>query len=248
MKRLRFFSFFAVVLTALFLQAGFEVPALQGPVMDLAGVMAAADKEKLSAWLQQYRNSGKSQIQVLTVSSLDEEPIENAAIKIFDQWKLGSEKNSMGVLLIVAPKERKVRIEVGRGLEGTLTDLKSKRIIAQKISPLFKQGRMSDGIVSGVAGIVEVIDQDTSLPVEEIASGGVPQSVGIKFFFLMIVLFLLKLISGAGGGSGRSGFGSRGWYGGGYGGGGWGGGGSSSSGGWSGGGGSSAGGGASGDW
>lgn len=245
----RYFVFLFVFLPTLFLRAELAVPSLQGSVMDLAGIMSSADSEKLSKWLFQYHQSGKPQIQVLTIPSLEEESIEGYAIKVYDQWKLGSEKNSLGVLFIIAPKERKMRIEVGRGLEGTLTDLKSKRIISQKVAPLFKQGKMSDGIIVGVASIIEVIDQDTTLPVEEFSSSGSADSMGIKFFFLMLVLFILKLLSGAGGGSGRGHFGSRGWYGGSYGGGGWGGGGSSSgSGGWSGGGGSSAGGGASGDW
>lgn len=248
----KFLIVFSIILLSFFSKAEFNVPSLSGPVVDQVGIFSSHEMTQLSAWLRKYHQSGKPQIQVLVTNSLAEESVEQVAIKVFDEWKIGSSINNLGILFLVAPNERKVRIEVGRGLEGTITDLRANRIIQQIVRPYFKKGQMSLGIIEGISAIVESIDADTTLPVEEVSDTRV-ESKGafvIKLILLFIILFVFKFLgqfSGRGFGGGRFGHHTpySGWGGnGGLGGGSFG----SSGGGWSGGGGSSSGGGASGDW
>ncbi len=250
---------FAFVLPMLVLasvaRAEFRVPALTGPVVDEARIIDARVEESIQQALFALRNSGGSQINVLTVPSLEELPIEQASIRVAEQWKLGGAKTDNGVILLVAPKERRVRIEVGQGLEGTLTDADSKRIIDQTILPLFRSGDYSRGILVGVYQIAQKTDPNFDLtPYLEGAQTYAenrrsPRSMFWKFAPLLIFLWLI--MGGFGGGRRsryrRSGLFYGGWGGGGLSSGGWGGG-RSSGGGWSGGGGGFSGGGASGSW
>ncbi len=236
-------------------RAEFRVPALTGPVVDDARIVDPRIEEAITRALFALRNSGGSQINVLTVSSLDELPIEQASIRVAEQWKLGGAKTDNGVILLVAPKERRVRIEVGQGLEGALTDADSKRIIDQTILPLFRSGDYSRGILVGVYQIAQKTDPNFDLT--PYLEGGAPRASresapqGIPWKFLLLILFLWLIMGGFGGGRRsryrRSGLFYGGWGLGGLGGGGWGGG-RSSGGGWGGGGGGFSGGGASGSW
>lgn len=228
--------------------AKFEVPALTGPVVDEAGLLSASERAQISELLFKVQNTGKAQIQVLIVKTLDEEPIEQASIKVVDQWKLGAKKTDNGVLLLVAIQDRKIRIEVGQGLEGDLPDIIASRIVRQVISPLFKQGRYSEGIAQGVLQILQKVAPEFAegtVPVESRSEGRKKYQLGNKEVIALIILFLLFSIIGRFGGGGR---GFRGGYGGGFGGGLGGFGGGGGGGGWSGGGGGFSGGGASGDW
>lgn len=224
----------------------FRVPVLTSPVVDEAGILRTSTQSSLESALRALASSGGSQVNVLTLKSLGGLEIEQASIKIVDQWKLGEKKTDKGVLLLIAPHERKLRIEVGQGLEGVLTDADSKRIIDQAIVPLIRKGDFDSAVLVGVFQIVKKTDPqfDVSPYLEgklkrrpktsgDSDSGGIPVRL---WFIIAIVLFFLFF-----GGRGRRGGGI--WYGGG--GGGFGGGGG---GGWSGGGGGFSGGGASGDW
>ena len=239
--------------------AKFAIPELTGPVVDDADILDRATRQALERGLFALKEQGGSQINVLTVSALGGLSIEEAGIKVFDKWKLGTKKTDNGVVLLIAPNERKMRIEVGRGLEGTLTDVDSKRIIEESILPLFRSGDMNSGVLVGVYQIVKKTDPDFDMrPYLEnrARSSGhrQPQHAGgIKFwiFLAVIIFWLLSRFSGRGGGGGGFGTGlltgavlGRGWGGGG--GGDWGGGGGGGS--WGGGGGSGNGGGASGGW
>jgi uncharacterized protein len=259
-------AFFFIFAATLAHAQEYKVPALTGPVVDAAGVIDPSTREVIDQGLRKLRDGGGSQINVLTVESLGGLTIEQASIATTDQWKLGGAKTDNGVLLIVAPNEHRVRIEVGQGLEGQLTDAFSNRIVRDVMTPSFKQGDYSGGILNGVAAIVHYTDPNvdpstlfagsgrraTERDVQ--ATGGRHIGLGPIIFFL-IILFVLMGRGGGGGrrrgispwaagalgfGLGRSGGG--GWGGGG--GGGFGGGG----GGWSGGGGGFSGGGASGGW
>lgn len=236
--------------------AEFKVPQLTGPVVDEAHIIDAQTSQKIEAALRHLRQQGGSQITVLTVPSLEGLPIEQASIRVTDQWKLGGEKTDNGVLLLVAPKERKVRIEVGQGLEGVLTDADSKRIIAESITPLFRAGDYSSGVLVGVYQISRKTDPGIDLQpyLEGAAQDRMPvgQSSPLKagIILLFLILFFIFSAFGGGGGGRRRGIHRGGYY---YGGGGWGGGGGGfggrgGGGSWSGGGGGFSGGGASGDW
>ena len=132
-----------------------DVPRLTGPVVDLAGVLSRSEQEKISASLLQFQRKYGPQLQVLLVPKLEDETIESYSIKVVDEWKLGSKDKDNGVLLLVATLDRKVRIEVGRGLEGDLPDALAGRIIRAGIIPFFKQGQTGAGVLVGLSLIAE---------------------------------------------------------------------------------------------
>ena len=240
--------FFIFSLTA---KAEFQVPPLRGPVMDLAGVMTSQDRDRLGYLIQQFHNGGKGQLQVLTVQSLEGSSIEEASIKVTDQWKLGDAKKDDGVLILVAMQDRKLRIEVGQGLEGVLPDIKAKQIVSDVMTPYFRQGIPSQGIIQGAAEVMRTIDADLAasgmLPEKmQARSGKKKGSLWDRFEGIFVLIFILFIIFGNISRPGPGGFGGGGggWGGVGFGGGGFGGGG----GGWGGGGGGFSGGGASGSW
>jgi uncharacterized protein len=136
---------------------GADVPFLTGRVVDEANILSAGAKEKVSRLSAQREQASGDQIVVLTVRSLDES-IEGYATKVFEAWKLGQKGKDNGVLVIVAPNDRKMRIEVGYGLEGTLTDAASARIIREAMTPQFKGGNYDAGVLAGVQAIVDTLD------------------------------------------------------------------------------------------
>jgi uncharacterized protein len=246
-----------VILVALgvhanFAFAAFEVPPLTGPVVDQAKIIDSPTEAAITTALWALRDSGGSQINVLTVSSLEGLTIEQASIQVVDQWKLGGRNTDNGVLLMVAPNDRRIRIEVGQGLEGSLTDVDSKRIISESVAPLFRAGDYPSGILVGVYQITKKTDPQFDIApylegrersVSRSSRGDAPGRSVFMFIVLMMVLIFISRLRGPSYGGFH---GPRRGYPGGWGGGGWGGG--SGGGGWSGGGGGFSGGGASGDW
>lgn len=228
--------------------AAFEVPALRGPVMDIAQIIQRQDQRELTQLLYDYNQQGKAQIQVLTVPSLQGDAIESVSIQVAEKWKLGGEKSDNGILFIIAIEDRKLRIEVGQGLEGALPDAYARRIIDELVVPMFRAGRVSDGIVVGTHEIIRYIDKEYA---DSKKLAEVPQKSKKGLLSQLFILFLLLIVIGLGkfGGGGGGGRRYRGGYGGGWvggGSGGWSGG--SGGGGWSGGGGGFSGGGSSGSW
>ncbi len=133
------------------------VPKLTGPVVDLAGVLSRSDQAKISTSLLQFKRKYGPQLQVLLIPKLEDETIESYSIKVVDKWKLGAKGKDDGVLLLVATQDHKVRIEVGRGLEGDLPDALAGRIIHSGIIPFFKQGQTSAGVLIGLSMIAESV-------------------------------------------------------------------------------------------
>jgi uncharacterized protein len=234
------------------------LPALTGRVVDQAGIITPETRSALETKLADLESKSGIQLVVATVNSLEGEEIEPYANTLFRTWQLGEKTKNNGVLLLVAPKERRVRIEVGYGLEGTLTDALSSVIITNAITPRFKAGDFPGGISRGVEDIITVLTTDASewqqrpelrLDRDRARDRGdwfVTMLLiafvtlffvwpGFRWFVLNVLLnILLNSGSTRGGGSWSGGGGS------------WGGG--SGGGGFSGGGGSSGGGGASGGW
>jgi uncharacterized protein len=244
---MRVFTFFCALLLSTFAGA-FQVPAQRGPVMDLAHMMRVQDERTLDQVLRDLYQSEKIQIQILTVETLDGLAIEQAALKVAEAYRLGTQKEDKGLLILVAKAERKIRIEVGQGLEGDIPDAIAKRIIADVMTPLFRAGRASEGIVSAVALVIERAAPEFAARSTELSEAAPKNKLGgnALVFVLFLMIFGLQLASrvlGFGRFGGRGGFG--GYYGRGS---GWGSRGGFGGGGWFGGGGGFSGGGASGGW
>jgi uncharacterized protein len=144
---------FSVVLPA----AAMDIPPLQGHVNDYAGLLSAPAKRALEEKLAEFETTESTQIVVLTVPTLGGDPLEDYSIRLAEAWRIGHKGKDNGVILIIARDERKVRIEVGRGLEGLLTDLVSGRIIRGDIRPHFQQGDFDGGIAAGVSAVMKVV-------------------------------------------------------------------------------------------
>ena len=223
-------------------------PALTGRIVDQENIIPAETRSAIEPKLADLEAKSGIQFVVATVTSLEGQEVEPYANELFRSWKLGEKAKNNGVLLLVAPTERRVRIEVGYGLEGTLTDALTKVIITNAITPRFKAGDFSGGISRGVDDIITVLttdasewqkrpslrldNQQTTDPATWLLIAALIAlftllivSPGFRWLFLNLVLNILVSLGGS-----RSG--------GGY----------SSGGGFSGGGGSSGGGGASGSW
>ncbi|WP_034999689.1 TPM domain-containing protein [Beijerinckia mobilis] len=238
-----------------------DFPPLTGRIVDNAGIIPPAVSASIETKLQALEEKSGIQLVVATVPSLQGQEIEDYANLLFRHWGLGEKAKNNGVLLLVAPKEKRVRIEVGYGLEGTLTDALSSLVIANAMAPRFKTGDFGGGINRGVDDIIAVLSTDAQewqkRPDLRAARGETPADEAIPWVAILFFIFILFLLTrsprgsnlasfllGVLLGSGRNG---GGFGGGGYGGGGFGDGGGFG-GGFSGGGGSSGGGGASGSW
>jgi uncharacterized protein len=248
----------ATMLTLAGAQEFVPVPPLKARVTDMAGMLDANQRTTLENVLQDYEQRTGSQIAILLVKSTAPEAIEQYSIRVYDEWKLGRKGVDDGVLLLVAkdnpPALRRLRIEAGRGVQGSLTDAQSKRILQDVIAPHFRQNDFYGGLSAGVSAISSLLDKENiPAPDKKKAAQDEGGFSWLLFFIFLIFVVLSRSRSRFGhrrDGWGRSagiilggGLGSGGF--GGFGGGGFGGGGG---GGFSGGGGSADGGGASGNW
>lgn len=134
------------------------IPKLAARVTDLTGTLTAEQQAALEEKLAAFEARKGSQIALLVVPSTQPEQIEQYSIRVVDQWKLGRKKPEDGVLLLIAKNDREMRIEVGRGLEGALTDATASRIISETLTPLFRQGDFYGGINAGLDQIIRVVD------------------------------------------------------------------------------------------
>ena len=242
----------AVLLTGVVALA-LSFPPLTGRIVDQANIIPLDTQSAIEPKLKDLEDKSGIQLVVATVTSLEGQEIEPYANQLFRTWKLGEKAKNNGVLLLVAPNERRVRIEVGYGLEGTLTDALSKIIISNAIAPRFKAGDYGGGIARGVDDVITVLTTDASewqkrpsLRVDSeqaqdptnwalilgIIAFLVAFAVWPGFRWFVLNILVNVLVSS---GSSRGGFSTGGGF-------------SGSSGGFSGGGGSSGGGGASGSW
>ncbi len=149
-------------LSASFAMAEPAFPALTGRVVDEAGMLKAGDRQLIADRLAQLEEKSTDQLVLVTLSSLQGYAIEDFGVRLARHWKIGQKGKNNGVLLIVAPKERKVRIEVGYGLEGVLTDTLAGNIVHNRILPLFRKGKMAEGIRRGVDDIIEALTGDAA--------------------------------------------------------------------------------------
>lgn len=174
-----------------------EIPALSSPVTDLTHTLSAEQQQTLAAQLLAFEQEKGSQVAVLIVPTTQPEDIAQFAIRVAEAWKIGRAKQDDGVLLLVAKDDRKIRIEVGRGLEGAIPDIYAKRIISEYISPLFKQGDFYGGLSAGTEKITALIAGEQLPP--PLKANPSPAKIGFDSaigLFLMACLFIGSFFTG----------------------------------------------------
>ncbi len=185
-----------MVLAALFLMlppgvvAQQAVPALTGRVVDRAGILSDATEQALTERFAAHEAATSNQVAVLTVPSLEGEAVEDLALRVFRTWELGQADRDNGVLLLVARDDRELRIEVGYGLEGDLTDAEAGRIIRGEIVPRFRDGDFDGGVLAGAEAVVGSLD-GTYAPPESDTSIWFNDRPAEETHFLLRLLFVL---------------------------------------------------------
>lgn len=200
-------------------------------VQDYAGVISKADKQQMLSIGQDLDNKTTAQLAVITINSLEGQPIEDYALAVLREWGIGNKQKNNGVLIVVAVKDRKSRIEVGYGLEGVLPDGLTGRLQDTYMLPSFKQGDYSRGIVQGYVATAGIIAKSEGVELNGVqykggaqkAQGAADQGLGINDFFVVLLLIgfllvdnillgglftnLILLLLFRGGGRGGGGFG-----------------------------------------
>lgn len=169
---------------------GREIPRYKGYVNDYASMMSAEVRAKLERDLHSFDLSDSTQVAILTIDSLEGDPIEDFSIRVVDQWKIGQKGKDNGVLFLAVKNDRKMRIEVGRGLEHVLTDLAAGRIIDRVVAPRFKAARFDEGFEAGVLAIIQTTRGEYT-PEAGRRSGGQPPLLFKYFFFGMAFIAFL---------------------------------------------------------
>ncbi len=183
------------------------VPPLAARVTDLTGTLSAQQRSALEQVLADYEQQHGSQIFVLMVPSTAPEPIEAYGIRVADAWKAGRKGVDDGAIILIAKDNpaslRKMRIEVGRGLEGALTDAQSKRVLQDVMAPHFRQGDFYGGLSAGISAIQTIVAQENLPPAERAkhqqASGGIGDWLPVLFPLAIIVFFVLSAAMRSGG-------------------------------------------------
>jgi len=186
------FSLILIFLCLPFAAHSLEVPKLQGYVNDYAGMISPSAKSKIEEELRAFENSDSTQIVILTIPSLEGGNIEEFGIKAGETWKIGQQGKDNGILFIVSKQERKIRVEVGRGLEGKLTDLMAGRIIDLVITPRFKRGDFDGGFMAGVSALIDATRGEFQAEQRSVqrSQKGLPPFMTFLLFFGMFILFL----------------------------------------------------------
>ena len=196
----------ALLFAPQFSAAQIPVPPLRARVTDLTATLSQDQRAALEQKLAALEARKGSQVAVLMVPTVQPEAIEQYAIRVFDQWKLGRKNVDDGVLLLVAKNDRRLRIEVGRGLEGAIPDAYAKRIIDEEITPRFKQGDFYGGITAGADRIARLVEGEPMPPPQPRStapgSGFSTETLFIGFIVIMVLANVLHSLLGRGVGSG----------------------------------------------
>jgi uncharacterized protein len=172
------------------------IPPLTARVTDLTRTLTPVEQQALEAKLADWEARTTNQLAVLLVPTTQPEPIESYSIRVAEAWKIGRKGNDNGVLFVVAKNDRKMRIEVGYGLEGTLTDVTSRRIIAEDVAPLFREGKFAAGIDAGVDRVIGVVAEGKPLPPRAANAAGRAAGGGFDVGTLFIILLLFVTVGG----------------------------------------------------
>ncbi|GAB6909079.1 hypothetical protein JCM12296A_49200 [Desulfosarcina cetonica] len=170
-----------------------DVPRLQGHVNDDAGMLTSTSRRQLEAVLSDFERQESTQIVVLTIPSLKGDALEDFSMRVAEAWKIGQKGTDNGAILLVVKNDRKIRIEVGYGLEGRLTDLVAGRIIRNVITPYFRAGQFDQGITQGVGAMIEAVKGEFSAPATPSASQKKSQK-GTPIFAVLGLLFLVNAL------------------------------------------------------
>lgn len=192
-----------VLLLSVGLLSAKDVPYLGGRVNDTAGMLDPATREDLEKKLESLEEETGAQVVILTVESLDGEVLEDYAIKVASTWKLGQKGQDNGLLMLIAKQERRIRIEVGYGLEGVIPDARAKQIIDGIMTPAFKKGDFDGGVTQAVGALAALIRGEAVEIPKGGASAGTPIFARLMtglIFFLVIGIFSVQAIFGKGGG------------------------------------------------
>jgi uncharacterized protein len=168
----------------------------QGWVSDFAGILSEDTKSQISGLIDDVKRSTGAEIAVVTVSSLDGMTVEEYAVRLFEKWGIGAAEEDNGVLFLIAPNERKTRIEVGYGLESVITDGRAGEIIRETILPFFRAGDYNQGILQGTKQIAALITDTDFVPSVPIPQPEPQQDVaplGIKIFVMLFFALFLTL-------------------------------------------------------
>ena len=173
----------------------------EGPVLDAASIIPDAQEAALDAKLREYSQRTGRAVVVTTVPSLDGETIELYAVKLFENWGIGGKETDQGLLLLVAPTERKVRFETGYGLHAIFPDVYASRIIRGEITPRFKAGDLPGGINAGIDAAIAQLDRNPAeakavaeaAAAAEAARGKGETSGGAVVFWIMMILFFMLM-------------------------------------------------------
>ena len=201
-----------------------EVPRHSGPVMDRAGLLSSQESKALIGALYNFKQQYGPEIQLLTIDSLEGDSLEDFSIRIVDQWKIGDKKRDDGVLFLISVKDKKMRIEVGQGLEGDLTDAEAGRII-RSVGKYFKSKDYRSGVILGLSMISEQVGGKlTGSPrvrVKRARKGSLFNTFFVFIFFALMFGrrrrggFMAGMLLGGMSGGSHSGFGGGGSFGGG---------------------------------
>lgn len=181
-------------------------------VHDYANVLSDSEEEGLRRVLNDYDDSTSTQVAIVTLSSLEGYPIEEAALRIFRHWGIGNQKTNNGVLILVAVNDRLVRIEVGYGLEGAIPDITANSIIRNDLQPAFRAGDYAAGLMSAAESVIEAAKGEYKAP----DGYGKRKEKGSKatFFTILLIVILFVIITKGSGGDGGDYMSRRGYRGG----------------------------------
>jgi len=195
MKKILFLLFFIPVFQ--FNVQAQEIPELKARVNDYADMFSAETEKNIEQQLAALEITDSTQIAVLSVNSLEGYPIEEYSIKTAEKWKIGQKHKDNGILLLFSKTDRKIRIEVGYGLEDKLTDLRAGRIIDNEITPEFKAGNYDEGLRRGIDTIISVV-KGTYVADKHMKSDTKKSPLMIVVVLLVVILVIgqIKLIFG----------------------------------------------------
>lgn len=184
--------------------AELEIPQLRGHVTDQAKVLSVSGRESLEVTLTSYERATGHQFAFLSIPSLEGAPIEDFSMRVAEKWKLGDEKRDDGLILVIAQQDRKMRIEVGYGLEGVIPDALAAKIIRHQLTPAFQKGDFEGGIDAAFSTLMKAAEGE-AVRVGPSDESGDQRSLVRPLFWLFALLIIVLMNRGAGAGRGGGG-------------------------------------------